>query len=143
MLWVLAHILRTDRHQFRPLLPDSELARKIKLLTRDRDNLVKTKTRILNKLRANLKEYFPAASRAFKSLDKREVIKFLRKYPTYKETAQMGREEMKNFFRGSGHSFKKLEKTHSILQVSSIQVPQFIVEAKKGIPWLFWPSFLP
>jgi len=67
-----------------------------------------------------LKEYFPAASRAFKSLDKREVIKFLRKYPTYKETAQMGREEMKNFFRGSGHSFKKLEKTHSILQVSSI-----------------------
>jgi len=117
---VFAHILRTDRHQFRPLLPDSELARKIKLLTRDRDNLVKTKTRILNKLRANLKEYFPAASRAFKSLDKREVIKFLRKYPTYKETAQMGREEMKNFFRGSGHSFKKLEKTHSILQVSSI-----------------------
>ncbi len=128
---VLAHILRTDRHQFRPLLPDSELARKIKLLTRDRDNLVKAKTRILNKLRANLKEYFPAAARAFKSLDKPEVIKFLRKYPTHEQTAQLGREEIKNFFRGSGHSFKKIEKIYSILQVSSIQVPQFIVEAKK------------
>ena len=128
---VLAHILRTDRHQFRPLLPDSELARKIKLLSRDRDNLVKAKTRILNKLRANLKEYFPAAARAFKNLDKREVIKFLRKYPSHEEAAQLRKEEIKNFFRGSGHSFKKIEKIYSILQVPSIQVPQFIVEAKK------------
>jgi len=128
---VFAQILRTDRHQFRPLLPDSELARKIKLFSRDRDNLVKTKTRILNKLRANLKEYFPAAVRAFEKLDKREVVKFLRKYPTHEETAQLGREEIKNFFQGSGHRFKKIEKIYNILQVSSIQVPQFIVEVKK------------
>ena len=38
---------------------------------------------------------------------------------------------MKNFFRGSGHSFNKIERIYSILQVSSIQVLQFIVEAKK------------
>ena len=78
-----------------------------------------------------MKEYFPAAARAFKSLDKPEVIKFLRKYPTHKQTAQLGREEIKNFFRASGHTFKKIEKIYSILQVPSIKAPQFIVEAKK------------
>lgn len=36
---VLANILRTDRHRFRPLLPDSTLARELKTLTRDHQHL--------------------------------------------------------------------------------------------------------
>ena len=36
---VLANILRTDRHRFRPLLPDSTLARELKILTRDHRHL--------------------------------------------------------------------------------------------------------
>jgi len=36
---VLANILRTDKHRFHPLLPDSTLARELKTLTRDHRHL--------------------------------------------------------------------------------------------------------
>jgi len=41
---VLAHILRTDRHCHQPLMPPSELARELLLLTRDHQNLAQSNT---------------------------------------------------------------------------------------------------
>ena len=56
--WVLATMLRTDRHLYRAIRPDSELAQELRALTRDRADLVRTRTMLSNQLTACLKTYF-------------------------------------------------------------------------------------
>lgn len=60
--WVLATLLRTDRALYRPLLPDSEAAQELRTLTRDRAELVRTRTMLSNQLTACLKAYFRGVS---------------------------------------------------------------------------------
>ena len=48
--WVLATLLRTDRAQYRPLVPDSEVAQELRALTRDRADFVRTRTMLSNQL---------------------------------------------------------------------------------------------
>ena len=79
---VLAHILRTDRQHHQSLMPSSELARELLLLTRDHQNLVQQHTRLLNQLTACLKEYYPPALRFFSSLNQPLALAFLSHFPT-------------------------------------------------------------
>jgi len=55
--WVLATLLRTDRQLYRPLIPDSEIAQELRTLTRDRADLVRTRTMLSNQLTACWKVY--------------------------------------------------------------------------------------
>ena len=57
--WTLATMLRTDRPLYRPIVPDSEMAQELRVLTRDRADLVRTQTALSNQLTACLKTYFP------------------------------------------------------------------------------------
>ena len=57
--WVLATMLRTDRQLYRPITPDSEGAQELRALTRDRADLVRTRTMLSNQLTTCLKTYFP------------------------------------------------------------------------------------
>lgn len=62
---VLANILRTDRHAHRPLPADSELVRSLRVLTRAQQDAVGDRIRLSNRVRALLKQFFPAAIAAF------------------------------------------------------------------------------
>jgi hypothetical protein len=62
---VLANILRTDRHAHRPLPNDSELVRSLRVLTRAQEDAVGDRMRMSNRIRAVLKQFFPAAIDAF------------------------------------------------------------------------------
>jgi transposase len=62
---VLANILRTDRHAHRPLPADSELVRSLRVLTRSQQDAVGDRMRLSNRVRAVLKQFFPAAIEAF------------------------------------------------------------------------------
>jgi hypothetical protein len=56
---VLANILRTDAHAHRPLPADSELAQAIAVLARAQQDAVWARTAAHNKLRSQLREYYP------------------------------------------------------------------------------------
>jgi Transposase len=58
---VLADLVRTDRHQPRPVAGDSELAEAVKVLARTHQNLIWTWQRQTNALRSTLREFNPAA----------------------------------------------------------------------------------
>jgi len=65
---VLAAFLRTDHPHLRPLLPNSEPAQELKLLTRDYQRMVRQQTRLVNQLTATLKEYYPRPLELFEEL---------------------------------------------------------------------------
>jgi transposase len=62
---VLANILRTDRDAHRPLPADSIEVQALRALTRAQQDAVEDRTALTNRVRALLKEFFPAALAAF------------------------------------------------------------------------------
>jgi transposase len=65
---LLADLVRTDRHNHRPVAGDSLDAEAIKVLARAHQSLIWTRTRHTNALRSALREYYPAALVAFEDL---------------------------------------------------------------------------
>ena len=63
---VLANILRTDAAHHRPLPSDTELVRAIAVLARSGQDAAWRRQQLTNQIRSVLREYFPAASEAFK-----------------------------------------------------------------------------
>src|SRR3989337_3675852 len=65
---VLADMVRTDRHQLRPVAGDSAESEAVKVLTRAHKTLIWERSRHLLRLRHALREFFPAALVAFDDL---------------------------------------------------------------------------
>lgn len=79
---VLADLVRTDRHQHRPIAGDSELAGAVKVVARTHQNLVWSRQRQANVLRSTLREFYPAALAAFDDLAGRDALAVLGIAPT-------------------------------------------------------------
>jgi len=80
---VLAELVRTDRHNHRPIAGDSELAEAVKILARSHQSLIWTRQRQVNALRSALREYYPAALAAFgDDLGHSDALAVLRRAPT-------------------------------------------------------------
>ena len=58
-------MVRTDSHQLRPVAGDSAGAQAIKVAARAHQTLIWERTRQVQRLRHQLREYFPAALEAF------------------------------------------------------------------------------
>jgi transposase len=61
----LADMVRTDRHQLRPVAEDSDAGEAVKVLARAHQQLIWERTRHLLRLRSVLREFFPGALAAF------------------------------------------------------------------------------
>ena len=79
---VLADLVRTDRHQHRPLAGDSNLAEAVQILARAHQRLVWTRQRQVNQLRNALREFYPGALSAFDDLDAADAVAILERAPT-------------------------------------------------------------
>lgn len=74
---MLADLVRTDRHNHRPIEPDSELLEAIKVLARSHQGLIWTRQRQLNQLRNALREFYPGALAAFDELGHPDALAVL------------------------------------------------------------------
>ena len=79
---LLADLVRTDRHNHRPVAGDSPDAEAIKVLARAHQSLIWARTRHANMLRSALREYYPAALEAFEDLTDRDALAVLGRAPT-------------------------------------------------------------
>jgi transposase len=77
----LADMVRTDRHQLRPVAGDSDLAEAIKVITRAHKTLIWERTRHTLRLRRALLDFFPAAVAAFEDLDAPDTLELLAAAP--------------------------------------------------------------
>ena len=79
---LLADLVRTDRHNHRPLDGDSPEAEAVKVLARAHQNLIWARARHIRMLRSALREYYPAALQAFDDLGGRDALAVLGRAPT-------------------------------------------------------------
>jgi transposase len=91
---MLADMVRTDSHQLRPAAGDSAAAEGIKVLARTHKTLIWERTRAVQRLRHQLREYFPAALEAFEDLDAPDALELLGKAPDPARAAKLTRAQV-------------------------------------------------
>jgi transposase len=88
--YLLADLLRTDGHRFRPLAPPSDTIRALRALTRGRDDLVAARVALANQLRSLLEGFWAGAAAIFADIDSPIALAFLERYPTPQSAARLG-----------------------------------------------------
>jgi transposase len=101
---LLAKIGRLDLAEMRRLEPDSPIVQELKTLTRDQNALIQTQTRLVNQLRACLKEYYPAALHLFAKVQQRSTLVFLQTYSTPQVAQVASVEEITATLRRGKHT---------------------------------------
>jgi transposase len=91
---MLTDMVRTDSHQLRAVAGDSPDAEGIKVLARTRKTLIWERTRHVQRLRHQLREYFPAALEAFEDLDAADTLELLAKAPDPARAARLTRAQV-------------------------------------------------
>jgi transposase len=91
---MLADMVRTDSHQLRPAAGDSAEAEGIKVLARTHKTLIWERTRATQRLRHQLREYFPAALEAFEDLDAPDTLELLGKAADPAKAARLTRAQV-------------------------------------------------
>jgi len=91
---MLADMVRTDSHQLRPAAGDSPEAAGIKVLARTHKTMIWDRTRAVQRLRHQLRDYFPAALEAFEDLDAADTLELLGKAPTPARAAKLTRAQV-------------------------------------------------
>ena len=99
---LLADLVRTDRHNHRPIAGDSPDAEAIKVLARAHQNLIWARTRHTNALRSALREYYPAALEAFDDLADRDALAILGRAPTPAEAGRLSLSKIRSALKAAG-----------------------------------------
>ena len=95
--YLLADVLRTDGHRFRPLTPQSDAIKALRALVRTRDDLVAERVAIANQLRALLESFWPGAAAIFADIDSPIALAFVQRYPAPKAAASLGPKRLAAF----------------------------------------------
>src|SRR5580658_6319912 len=88
---ILADMVRTDRHNHRPVSADSDLAGAVRALARAHQSMIWSRRRQANQLRSALREFYPAALAAFDDLTSSDAIEVLRAAPVPAAGAALSR----------------------------------------------------
>jgi transposase len=91
---MLADMVRTDSHQLRPAAGDSQQAGGIKVLARTHKTLIWERSRAVQRLRHQLREYFPAALEAFEDLAAPDALELLAKAAEPARAARLTRAQV-------------------------------------------------
>jgi transposase len=91
---MLAGMVRTDSHQLRAVAGDSPGAGAVKVVARAHKTLIWERTRQVQRLRHQLREYFPAAIEAFADLDAPDALELLAKAPDPARAARLTRAQV-------------------------------------------------
>ena len=95
--YLLADLLRTDGHRFKPLVAQSDEIRALRALVRGRDDLVAARVQLANQLRSLLDSFWPGAAVLFADIDSPIALAFIDRYPTPEAAARLGPKRMAAF----------------------------------------------
>ena len=114
---VLADLVRTDRHNHRPIAADSPGAEAVKVLARGHQNLIWARNRHTNQLRNALREYYPAALDAFSDLADRDALAVLGRAPTPALGAALSLSQLRSTLQRAGRQ-RNLDRRAGEIQVA-------------------------
>jgi hypothetical protein len=130
---VLADLVRTDRHNHRPVAGDSELVEGVKLLARAHQNAIWSRQRQLNALRSALREYYLAALVAFGTdLGSSDALAVLAIAPTPELGRGLSRSKIASALRRGGRQRNvevRAEEIQAALRAEQLEAPEVIARA--------------
>lgn len=128
---VLANLLRTDRHQHRPLPIDTELGAAVSVLARAHQDMVWARQQDTNRLRSLLREFFPTALTAFPDLHTATAVTVLAAAPSPARAARLTPANLVDLLRAAGRGTRHTEakRLHTIFHTEQLRQPPMIEQA--------------
>ncbi len=130
---VLADLVRTDRHNHRPVAGDSQLVEGVKLLARAHQSAIWGRQRQVNALRSSLREYHPAALAALGGeLAHPDALAVLQIAPTPELGRALSRAKIAAVLRRGGrlrHVEHRAEEIQGALQGEYLEAPPMLAKA--------------
>jgi transposase len=122
--YMLADILRTDGHRFRPLIAVSDEIKALRALVRGRDDLVVQRVALANQLRSLLEGFWPGAAAIFAEIDTLRwlfhvlrtrnlgplrpiALAFISRYPTPDSASRLGEKRLARFLVQHAYSGRR------------------------------------
>ena len=130
--YLLADLLRTDGHRFKPLAPQSDDIRALRALVRGRDDLVATRVQLANQLRSLLQSFWPGATEVFADIDSPIALAFILRYPTPESASRLGNKRMAAFCAQHAYSGRRSaeELLARLHEAAAVTVDALEMEAK-------------
>jgi transposase len=119
---VLADLVRTDRHNHRPAVPDSDLAEAIRVLARAHQSMIWNRRRQANQLRSALREFYPAALAALDDLTSAEALQVLKAAPEPALGAGLSKTQIAAALRRGGRT-RGIDQRAAVIQ-AALRAPQ-------------------
>jgi transposase len=129
---LLADLVRTDRHNHRPIAGDSADAEAVKVLARAHQSLIWTRTRHTNALRSALREYYPAALEAFDDLAHGDALGVLDRAPSPDQGAHLGLTAIQSALKRGGRQRNiaaRAREIHAVLRTPQLSAPAPVAAA--------------
>ena len=133
---LLADLVRTDRHNHRPVAGDSDEAAAVRILARAHQQLIWDRVRQTNRLRNALREYFPAALVAFPKLAHGDAVGVLARAPGPREAARLSTAKIRSALSRGGRQ-RNLEQRAAVVR-DALRSPQ--LEAPAAVSRAFASS---
>jgi Transposase/Transposase IS116/IS110/IS902 family len=133
---VLASIVRTDRQHHRIVAGDTALAEGIKVLARAHQNLVWSRQREARRLRALLRDFYPAALSTFEDLTSNDSLAVLAIAPSPTAAATLSVKRTAAVLRSAGRQRGADAKAAQIvegLRADQLQAPDQLVQASASV----------
>ncbi|MEV4531604.1 IS110 family transposase [Streptosporangium sp. NPDC049304] len=105
--FMLADLLRTDGRHPRILAPTHTATLELQALSRQRSDMVATRTSLTNQLRALLEAHWPGATRLFSQIEAQISLAFLEKFPTPQAAARLTTVRLDAFLRRHSYTGRR------------------------------------
>jgi transposase len=130
--YLLADLLRTDGHRFKPLAAQGDDIRALRALVRGRDDMVATRVQLANQLRSLLESFWPGAVEVFADVDSPIALAFVQRYPTPDAASRLGPKRMAAFCAQHAYSGRRSadELLQRLRQAPSVNVGELEMDAK-------------
>jgi len=128
---MLADVVRTDAHQLRPAAGDSPQAEGIKVLARTHKTLIWERSAVVLRLRAALREFFPAALQVFADLDAPDALELLGRAPDPDRAAALSRAKIAAALARANRrgAAAKAQQIQGILRAPQLRQPPAVQDA--------------
>jgi hypothetical protein len=129
---MLAELVRTDRHNHRPVAGDSDLGEGVKILARAHQNLIWDRIRATNRLRSALREYFPASLATFDDLADRDALAVLARAATPAQARALTPGRARTLLRAAGRTRNIETRAQAIvdgLRADTLTAPDAVTSA--------------
>lgn len=136
--FILADVLRTDGHRLRPLRSDRPETVTLRGTVRARKDLVQTRVRLTQQLRAHLELCFPGAIGLFADLDSPIALRFLVRFPSATKAAWLSPKRLAAWLGSEGYCGRtSADELHRRLEAAPAGVTGPEAEARSAVTLAF------